>query len=106
MARAPGGERAASARRWPRREEGESACARAKGCRRLLTRIPCRTPAPPPGKEFRCDSIVACTGYRNAFPIFLSPDTLHERVAGTNLTYAELGKRKWQKKTAVRRRAR
>lgn len=35
------------------------------------------------GSEFKCDSIVACTGYRNAFPFF---DEYHEEIckAGMN----------------------
>jgi len=47
------------------------------------------------GTEFECDVVIACTGYRNAFPIFLNPATLNEKVPGTcptaSLTYQQLG---------------
>jgi lysine/ornithine N-monooxygenase len=38
------------------------------------------------GSAFDCDAIIACTGYRNSFPVFLSEDTLRQTVAGTSLT--------------------
>jgi hypothetical protein len=46
------------------------------------------------GSEFACDAIVACTGYRNAFPIFLDPQHADEAVAGASggITYKELAR--------------
>jgi hypothetical protein len=47
------------------------------------------------GREFACDSVIACTGYRNTFPLLLDPDTLSECVAGAcpsggPITYSSL----------------
>lgn len=46
------------------------------------------------GTEFACDAIVACTGYRNAFPLFLDPAHADEPVAGAcgGITYKDLAR--------------
>jgi len=46
------------------------------------------------GSEFPCDVIIACTGYRNSFPIFLDPAHADEPVAGATggITYKDLAR--------------
>jgi dimethylaniline monooxygenase (N-oxide forming) len=44
------------------------------------------------GTEFQCDVIIACTGYRNSFPIFLGSHADDVFCPKTGLTYKELAK--------------